>query len=274
VYGVVQAVGFLGDTTGNQSYSGLDAQRAARVAVRLDSGFAAYPKIDPVIVADVTSNGQLSGLDAQRIALEAVGIGADEIPDLPQALRLAAGARRVRSAHAPPASDSGAQSAPYGLHSTQLGYEQLAPLVDTAVARIEAVDPDAAAKLQNVAFEIVDLPDNLLGLAVGDTIHIDVNAAGYGWFVEKYEVRSTKDEVGLANPQSVDLLTVVTHELGHVLGLDHHESGVMDDMLPLGAKRLPGDEFGSLFTEAEIDAVGDPPARYIEAIDEVFSNEV
>jgi hypothetical protein len=55
----VQAVGFLGDTTGNQSYSGLDAQRAARVAVHLDSGFSAYPNIDPVIVADITGNGNL-----------------------------------------------------------------------------------------------------------------------------------------------------------------------------------------------------------------------
>jgi hypothetical protein len=279
----VQAVGFLGDTTGNQSYSGLDAQRAARVAVHLDSGFVAYPIFDPVIVADVTGNGSLSGLDAQRIALEAVGLGAGEIPPLPQALRLAAPDRRVRSAHQSPGSDSGAQSAPYGLSDAQL-----APVVEAAVARIESVEQDAAAVLQNVEFEIVDLPDNLLGLTVGDTIRIDVDAAGYGWFIEKDKGQRTKDKVGSAKdeailtiphsefriPNSVDLLTVVLHELGHVLGLDHHESGVMDDTLTLGTRRMPDDEFGLLFAETEMDAIGDLPAPDVTAIDEVFSNKM
>ncbi len=88
-------VAFLGDATGNgkdypgvNAYSGLDAQRVARVAVGLDSGFQAYPTIDPVIVGDVTGNGVLSGLDAQRIARESVGLDPPEIPPLPQTLRL------------------------------------------------------------------------------------------------------------------------------------------------------------------------------------------
>jgi hypothetical protein len=259
----IQVVGFLGDTTGNQSYSGLDAQRAARVAVGLDSGFAAYPNIDPVIVADVTGNGNLSGLDAQRIALEAVGLGADEIPDLPQALRLAVSENRVRSAHPSTVNSSGAPSAPYELVDTAL-----APVVEDAVARIESAVPDVAAILEGVQFEIVDLPENLLGLTVGDTIRIDVDAAGYGWFVEKYQGQGTKDKVGSADrdaiptiphsafriPHSVDLLTVVLHELGHVLGLGHQDEGIMDDTLPLGTRRLPDDAFGDLSRHDRLDA--------------------
>jgi hypothetical protein len=118
-------------------------------------------------------------------------------------------------------------------------------VADAAVARIESVDPDATARLQDVEFAIADLPDNLLGLTVGNTIRIDVDAAGYGWFVEKYKGQRTKDKVGSATdeailtiphdpfriPNSVDLLTVVMHELGHVLGLDHHDAGLMDDTL-------------------------------------------
>jgi hypothetical protein len=86
----VHAVAFFGDATGNGAYSGLDAQRVARVGVGLDRGFAAYPNIDPVILSDITGNGQLSGLDAQRIALAAVGGAVPEIPAVAQPQRLAA----------------------------------------------------------------------------------------------------------------------------------------------------------------------------------------
>jgi hypothetical protein len=82
-------VAYLGDATGNEEYSGLDAQRVARVGVGLDSGFEAYPLIDPTIIGDATGNGSLSGLDAQRIAQEAVGLDPWEIPPIPQAVRLA-----------------------------------------------------------------------------------------------------------------------------------------------------------------------------------------
>ncbi len=59
----------------------------------------------------------------------------------------------------------------------------------------------------------------------------------------------------------VDLLTAVLHELGHVVDYDHDTKGLMDDTLPLGMRRLPGesldywlsgnplDEFGSLGIE-------------------------
>ncbi len=82
----VQIVAYFGDATGNRGYSGLDAQQVARVAVRLDAGFEAFPLIDPVVTADVTGNGELSGLDAQRIAQKVVGLDPQEIPDLPENL--------------------------------------------------------------------------------------------------------------------------------------------------------------------------------------------
>jgi hypothetical protein len=84
----VQVTGYFGDSTGNSNYSGLDAQRVARVAVGLDGGFAVFPIVDPVILADITGNGLLSGLDAQRIALAALGLNPLEIPQLPQPQRL------------------------------------------------------------------------------------------------------------------------------------------------------------------------------------------
>ncbi len=89
----IHVAAFFGETTGNgdaypgaNPYSGLDAQRGARVAVGLDGGLEAYPLTDAVVIADVTGNGEMSGLDAQRIAKEAVGLDPWEIPPLPQAM--------------------------------------------------------------------------------------------------------------------------------------------------------------------------------------------
>ncbi len=95
----IHVVAYPGDATGNggdlwtrllagqsvnleDTYSGLDAQKVSRVAARLDSGFAAYPTIDPVIVGDVTGDGTISGLDASYLLEEATGDCA-EIPPLP-----------------------------------------------------------------------------------------------------------------------------------------------------------------------------------------------
>jgi hypothetical protein len=74
---------FFGDATGNGSYSSLDSQRILRVATGLDSGFAAFLTIDPVVVGDITGNGILSALDATRLLQEVVGIDRPEIPPLP-----------------------------------------------------------------------------------------------------------------------------------------------------------------------------------------------
>ena len=77
-------VGYFGDTTGNSSYSTTDSQRASRrVVVGLDGGFAAFPTVDPVIIADITDNGSLSSTDAIRILQEVVGFDRAEISALP-----------------------------------------------------------------------------------------------------------------------------------------------------------------------------------------------
>jgi hypothetical protein len=79
----IQVIAYLGDTTGNSAYSSLDGQRIFRVNVQLDSGFANYPNLDPVIVGDVTGNGSLSALDANRIFQEIVGLDQVELAALP-----------------------------------------------------------------------------------------------------------------------------------------------------------------------------------------------
>jgi hypothetical protein len=79
----VHVAAFLGDATGNEAYSALDGQRVLRLAALLDTGFAPYPLVDPVVIADVTGNGAISSLDATRVLQEVVGLDRVEIPPLP-----------------------------------------------------------------------------------------------------------------------------------------------------------------------------------------------
>src|SRR5262249_41362547 len=64
-------------------------------------------------------------------------------------------------------------------------------------------------------------------------ILIDPTAAGHGWFVNPSPT---------ARPAQgrVDLLTVVEHEMGNVLGLPETKvNDIMGEFLPVGVRRLP-----------------------------------
>jgi hypothetical protein len=86
----------------------------------------------------------------------------------------------------------------------------------------------------------------------GNTVWIDQKAAGHGWFLDagpgsdRAFFRPTpKGELhapaGSPAFGKMDLLTVVVHEMGHVLGLAENgdPQGVMDETLEAGIRRLP-----------------------------------
>jgi hypothetical protein len=108
--------------------------------------------------------------------------------------------------------------------------------------------------LKQVNFQIADLSGLTLGLTSGSMITLDSEAAGYGWFIDSTpstdtEFRRHQGKTDLfAKPGSIaaedmDLLSVVTHELGHVLGYDHlidsSEVSIMDTTLDAGERLLP-----------------------------------
>jgi Ca2+-binding RTX toxin-like protein len=129
--------------------------------------------------------------------------------------------------------------------------EQLAPIVAQAKRFWAAVlGPEGAAMLKNLQVVIGDLPGAKLGALVGGVIVIDGTAAGRGWFVdstpwESSEFVARKGSMTLAAPNAspafgrMDLLSVVMHELGHALGLDHEPDGVMSETLRPGKRMMP-----------------------------------
>ena len=91
-----------------------------------------------------------------------------------------------------------------------------------------------------------------LALAAADRIYIDSNAAGNGWFIdrtlpvnEEFTTSKVTSDLVAVDAQAVDrmdLLTVVTHELGHIAGLPDVSAVTHDLMsanLPQGIRRTP-----------------------------------
>ena len=125
---------------------------------------------------------------------------------------------------------------------------QLQPIVSQAIVEWAAagITPAQVAALRSTQFVITNLEsEGALALTGSNTVQIDSTADGYGWFVDP----TVADQPAAGR---MDLLTVVTHELGHILGLPDVSAtllpnDLMDTQLPTGMRRLP--------SPADIDAL-------------------
>jgi hypothetical protein len=145
------------------------------------------------------------------------------------------------------------------LDGAMLTEAELAPIVVEAISRWSSVT--GGRSLAEVQVAIVDLPNDsgdgtpVLGHAVGNTVMIDFDAGGFGWFIdatpaddaEFVPTNSSTELVASATSPAVggmDLLTVVMHELGHVFGLEDldseiHGHDLMTGAISVGIRRLP-----------------------------------
>ena len=139
-------------------------------------------------------------------------------------------------------------------NSVQVTQTQVQALLPEAIAAWQAAGLDAAdvRRLESVPVGVGNLGTSILGLEAADVITINQTAAGYNWYVNA-GTGSTR-VFGLVGPggeavagpgspavDRVDLLTVLEHELGHVIGLsDNAQAGdLMDIALGLGVRRAP-----------------------------------
>ncbi|MFC1535516.1 matrixin family metalloprotease, partial [Thermodesulfobacteriota bacterium] len=145
----------------------------------------------------------------------------------------------------------------YG-ETRSIDYTELTLIADEAVKRWNAsshiqgqqIDPDV------LVFVITDLPDRALAQALNGIIYIDETAADVGWYVDdspedhKEFTLSGPDSSLAAEPDSpaygrYDILSVVMHEIGHILGLpDVQDPGtLMNTGLSTGLRKfIPVDD--------------------------------
>jgi VCBS repeat-containing protein len=143
------------------------------------------------------------------------------------------------------------------MHLTQ---SELDSVVAAAIAQWAAAGASASqlAALHAATFSVADLSGSIIGDESSPAhITIDTDAAGHGWFIDptpsdNLEFTHAQNAAGtdlLTDPTNaaaghLDLLTTVSHEMGHVLGLpDSTSPSAVNDLMYVslvdGERRLP-----------------------------------
>ncbi|MDF2377692.1 MAG: Ig-like domain-containing protein, partial [Verrucomicrobiales bacterium] len=135
--------------------------------------------------------------------------------------------------------------------------EDLERLASEAVARWEAtgLTQEQMEALERIRYSVTDLEGSVIGATEDDLIVLDIDAAGFDWFVDDTEwldeefveidgilkAASGEDMDGLAL-EGIDLLSVIMHEQGHILGLldqrAYGDGGIMDGLFDEGERRI------------------------------------
>lgn len=152
--------------------------------------------------------------------------------------------------------------------SQTLTLETVEPVLDAATEQLAETHGDSVStELADVKIEVVELSGNQLAKANTETntIYLDLNAAGWGWYVDSTPFLNeeyTETSPGIFDASlfsaaggQIDLLTVLMHELNHLLGHNHdHDSALMEPVLDPGERKLSSYEESDHFFGGYLDS--------------------
>lgn len=191
---------------------------------------------DGIVVTDIVVTTELLGDTSEDIVIQTdgrivvAGSVIDESLNMLFAVTRYLGDNNLSAAAAAPASSS----------APSLKLTQAQPLLTEAIRRWRSAGFNVTS-LSNINLRIADLPGTIIGQAQGKTTTLDTNAAGWGWFVDKTPRSDSKFRMrgNQGEQERMDLLSVLMHEMGHVLRMDHQHSGVTADTLFAGVRLFP-----------------------------------
>ncbi len=138
-------------------------------------------------------------------------------------------------------------------NSTLTSVEYQSPVIDTAtLAATLSSSVGSLFGTTGITLNFADLPAGALGQTTGNAITLDTTAAGNNWYIDptpsdnsEYLPTSNPNEwvakAGSAAAGKMDMLSVLLHEYGHALGIDHNPDAhdYMGTTLTAGIRCLP-----------------------------------
>jgi VCBS repeat-containing protein len=131
----------------------------------------------------------------------------------------------------------------------------IADLAASASSLGSTVLGNLAGETAGVTVNLADLQGAAIGQTVGSTITLDTSASGYGWFIDSTPADNSEflptsnpnewvAKAGSAAAGKMDMLSVLLHEYGHALGINHSAdpNDYMGTTLTAGVRRLPSAE--------------------------------
>jgi hypothetical protein len=206
----IQVVAYLGDASGNGSYDPLDPALISRVTTALDSGFAAYPMLDPIIIADISVTGSFTGTDASLLNKYLSGSPVSQIPSYPVSFS----APLTFAATGPDPALSvgdGSQAAPGGTVTVPVNIDTAKPVGSTGM-----IDAVLALQYDPQVFT-VGVDDIQLG---------SLPSAGSGWHL----ISAVNEQTGQIGVELYSLTPIQTTAGGSLVTISLH----VRDQAPAG----------------------------------------
>jgi hypothetical protein len=203
----------LGDTNGDGVVTG----PYTNAGTEAYSVYHAEGQSGTLLNTDVNGDGAVNSKDfSETVAASGDAVGAGPSPSQYPAFQLLAGA-----------------AGPGAGNSVAITQTEVQALLPEAIVAWQKAGLSAAdvRRLATTRIQVGNLGSAILGIEAASVITISQTAAGFNWYVGQ----------GSPPADRVDLLTVLEHELGHVIGLaDNDQAGdVMDTTIGQGVKRSP-----------------------------------